>query len=87
MDKTYLDRIESKLDKVAERVTGIDVTLSAQHVSLSDHIRRTEILESELKPVKQHVAYVHGALKALGLAALTLSMATGAIKVFEFFNK
>lgn len=63
-------RIENKLDHVVEKIGSIDVTLAKQHVSLAEHIRRTNALESQLEPVKRHVNMVHGALKLIGLVAL-----------------
>ena len=48
-------RIEDKLDKVAEKIGEINVTLGEQHVSLLEHMRRTSLLEDEIKPLqKQH---------------------------------
>jgi len=46
-------RIESKLDKVMEHIGSIDSTLAAQAVSLTDHIRRTELLEVAIAPIKK----------------------------------
>lgn len=45
-------RIEAKIDKVMEHIGSIDSTLAVQAVSLADHIRRTEILEKQIEPVK-----------------------------------
>jgi hypothetical protein len=69
MEDQRLERIENKLDKAAEHLSSIDSTLAAQHVSLKEHIRRTAILEIEMKPVKNHVAVVNGILKLVGLIA------------------
>ncbi len=46
--------------------------------NLKDHIRRTELLEIELKPLKAHVHYMNGSLKLVGiigtLAAIALTV-------------
>lgn len=63
------DRLEKKVDKILERVGSIDVTIGKQQVSLDEHIRRTNLLEVELKPVKRHVFMVEGALKLIGVLA------------------
>jgi uncharacterized membrane protein len=48
-------RIEAKLDTVVEKISEIKVTLGEQHISLNEHMRRTELLEKEIKPLqKQH---------------------------------
>lgn len=71
MDK-QLDRIESRLDQVADNVSSINVTLAAQHQSLVDHMRRTELAEKaielnrqELRAVEAHISRVEGIAKFL----------------------
>lgn len=84
--KEELLRIENKIDKITERISSIDGTLIAQHVSLADHIRRTELLEAQLKPVERHVVMVHGAFKLIGILAL-LGGILGAIVEFLTYVK
>lgn len=44
-----------KSDEILKEITQIKVTLGEQHVTLKDHIRRTEILETKVAPLeKQH---------------------------------
>ncbi len=69
MSDEKFGRFEDKLDRVVERIGSIDSTLAAQHVSLSEHIRRTNILEDKLAPVEKHVAMVGGAIKFIGILA------------------
>jgi archaellum component FlaC len=69
MDDKRLERIESKLDATNSHLSSIDVTLASQHESLKYHIKRTELLEAELKPIKKHVDMVAGAFKLIGLTA------------------
>lgn len=72
MDDKRLERIEVKIDDIGDHLGSIDVTLAAQHVQLKEHIRRTALLEAELKPVKKHVDMVNGVMKfltALGVIA------------------
>ena len=73
-DDKRLERMEKKIDDTLEHMSSIDVTLAMQHTSLADHIRRTELLENDLKPIKNHVAMVHGGLKLLGLIALVVGV-------------
>lgn len=69
MDNKRLDRIETKIDDVSEHLSEINTTLGAQHVSIKEHIRRCNLLEEELKPIKAKVNMVEGALKLITLAA------------------
>jgi len=40
-----IERIEQKVDEVQKSISNIDVTLAEQHVSLKEHMRRTDLLE------------------------------------------
>lgn len=70
-----LDKMDHKLDKLDNRVDNVDVTLAKQEVSLSEHIRRTALLEEDVRPIKKHVNNVQGALKLLGLISLLAGIA------------
>lgn len=65
-----LDRIETKIDRLDERQDKADITLTAQHASLVEHVRRTNLLEAKLEPVEKHVAMMQGAIKLIGLVAI-----------------
>lgn len=64
-----LERIEVKLDDVSDHIAAIDVTMGQQHISLKEHIRRTNMLEQEMKPLRKHVIMVEGFFKILGILA------------------
>lgn len=63
-------RIEDKLDKIAEHMAAMNVTLGKQSVILDEHIRRTNLLESKIEPVEKHVQRVEGAIKLLSLLGI-----------------
>jgi hypothetical protein len=69
-----LTRIEEKLDRQSERLNSVDVTLAKQAVSLNEHMRRTELLETGL-------AQVHSQIRPLEVARHEM---TGANKLFLF---
>lgn len=73
-----LDRIESKIDKQSERINSIDVTLAEQHISLKEHMRRTSLLEEQLKPIQSHVDMTTAILKIIAvLGGITATVAAG----------
>lgn len=78
-----LIRIETKLDKVADKIQTIEVVLSKQHVVLADHIRRTELLEEGMKPLQTHVAMVHGALKLIGILGIIAAIIEGVMALVK----
>lgn len=82
----FNNRLESKLDRLDERLDRIDVTLAAQHVSLAEHIRRTQILENHMEPVRTHVTMVKGVAKAIGLLALGGGIAQGVASILELLK-
>ena len=50
--------------------------------NLKDHIRRTELLEAELRPCKQHVTLMTGSLKILGLVSLVSGIALTIVRLW-----
>ncbi len=78
-DDKRLERIEQKLDATNTHLSSIDITLAGQAVSLAEHIRRTSLLEDDMKPVKKHVDMVNGALKFIGALSILIA-------VYEFIQ-
>lgn len=64
------DRIEHKLDKVAEDMTDVKVTLAKQHVVLVEHESRSTKLEAIVLPIHRKVTMLEGALKLIGSASI-----------------
>lgn len=60
-----IERLEGKIDKVLEHIGSLDSTAAAQAIQLKEHIRRTALLEEELKPIKKHVNMVDGVVRFL----------------------
>jgi len=79
-DDKRLERIEVKVDKISDHLGSIDATLSAQHESLKDHIRRTEVLEETILPIKKHVDMVKGAMALITLLGILFG-------ILEYFKR
>lgn len=69
-----LDVIEKKIDQINDRLHATNITLAEQHMSLKEHMRRTELLEvglesyknimkETLKPIEKHVLLVNWGVK------------------------
>jgi hypothetical protein len=72
-DIELLKKLYDKQEKISENISDIKVTLGKQEENIAHHIKRTDLLEEnikllkdELTPVKEHVNRVEGALKLLG---------------------
>ncbi len=76
-DDKRLERIEDKIDSLSTHLSSIDSTLAGQHVQLSEHIRRTSILEDTVKPIKEHVDMVKGAMKLIAIIGSIILVAEG----------
>lgn len=80
-------RIENKIDTMADHVSSINITLAAQHESLKDHMRRTEILEETIKPITKHDHMVLGAVKLILLVTAILGGAEGIVAVMNYISR
>lgn len=87
MDNDRNTRIEDKIDKLVEKIGSIDVTLAAQHESLKDHIRRTELLEQKMEPVEHHVALMDVSLKIFGALAAVVTVMASFFELLGYFKK
>lgn len=87
MSDTRLDRIEVKVDKVLEHQQATREILAAQHVSLKDHIRRTELLEKAVVPMVKKWAMVQGIGKFLAILGLIAAGIESVVALLEYLGK
>lgn len=62
-----LEKIDNKLDKIAEDILEIKVTLAQQAQQITYHIKRTDLLEEKLEPIQKHVNLVQAVMKFTGI--------------------
>ena len=87
MDEKRAERIENKLDKVAEDIGEIKVTQASQHVSLKEHMRRTELLEQVVEPMKKHLLILAAIGRIIG-GVVTLAIFLSAVfEIVEYYVK
>lgn len=82
-----LNRIEGKLEKIADRLGSIDVTLAKQEESLSFHIKRTNQLESVVSSVVKHIQMINGIIKFIAAVFATTAFIAGVVKIIEYLSK
>ena len=78
-----IDRMDSKLDRLDERLDQVSITLALNTESLAEHMRRTDLLEQQVLPIKKHVDIVkYGIMGVLwvsvalaGIAGFLLTLA------------
>ena len=83
MNGAYMKRIEEKLDKIDERIDNIDKHLAVYNSELKFHIKRTDLLEQELKPIKSSLVKAQGALCFIGILATVISVTVAFIGVLD----
>lgn len=77
-----LEKIETNQNEHKELLTSLDKTVSKQEINIADHIRRTEILELEVLPIKAHVEQIRG----VGKFIVFVSVITGIITAILTLN-
>lgn len=82
-DDDALKRIEDKVDKLDSRLDVIDITLTKQGNDLSYHIKRTDILESQISPIRDSYQQLMGVVKFIGFLGLLVSIVVGLSKIFH----
>ena len=70
----HMDKIEEKLDKIDRRIDNIDKHLAVYNTQLKFHIKRTDMLEEEIKPLKAGVIKAQGAMMFVGVLATVISI-------------
>lgn len=65
MDRT-LDKLDSKLDRVDQRLDKVEIQQAVMTTDLKYHIKRTNLLEAELKPIQTKYQQVMGVVKFVG---------------------
>jgi hypothetical protein len=61
------DLLKEILLRLEERQNQMNSILERNTTLLAEHIRRTDILEAELKPVKAHVQLMNNVAKVVGV--------------------
>ena len=79
-------RIEDKIDSIKDGQERQNAILAAQHESLKDHMRRTELLEDAIKPLVKHDNHTMAYIKlAIFLASIGAGI-EGFLVVLKFLK-
>jgi uncharacterized coiled-coil protein SlyX len=79
-----------KRDEIEKRLGSIDVTLAKQSTILEEHIRRTamaeeriDLIQSQIDPLKSHVAMVAGAIKFVGFVGVLAGIVAAVVAIIR----
>ena len=77
-----MNKIEEKLDRIDRRIDSIDKHLAVYNTQLKFHIKRTDMLEEEVKPLKSGLIKAQGAMMFIGVLATVISIGVALWGVF-----
>jgi len=87
MDEQRLNRMEDKIDRIGGEVSEVNIHIAEIKKDLRYHIKRTDLLEAEVNPIKKHVIMVSGVMKFFGLVSFLLALIEGILTMLAHFNK
>ena len=73
--------MDQKLDKILEVQTAMLIVMERHENTLKEHVRRTELLEKDVAPLKAHVTVVAGLAKVVVFSGVLVSIAAGVYKL------
>ena len=76
-----MNKIEEKLDRIDRRIDSIDKHLAVYNTQLKFHIKRTDMLEKNIEPLKIHLNKTHGILTFIGVVATVITVAVAVINI------
>lgn len=78
-----IEKIDKKIDIILEHSKNVDITLVKQQAELNYHILRTNLLEQEVKPLKEHMINSKATTKVVGALLAGISIILGILKYFK----
>lgn len=76
-------RIFDKLDKLDERLDNMDKSLLRQTITLEEHVKRTNLLEEEIRPMKKHMLILYAFGKIFGGMAVLAAIIEGFYQIIR----
>ena len=77
------NRVLDKLDKIETAMNKQEINLARLTVSVEEHVKRTNMLEEDMRPMKRHVNMVEGALKLIALSGILATIVESIHLVFK----
>lgn len=84
-EKELLQEMSRSLERLDVSVDSINLTLARQEVHLDNHIRRTQLLEEAMIPVREHVSRINTLMLLLGGILAILGAIKAIIEIIQLF--
>lgn len=76
------NRLINKVDEIMEKLNVMTISIAKMEVDVAHHIKRTDLLEEQIEPMKKHANELSGVVKFLKL----LGAIIGVIEVIRMFH-
>jgi len=86
LDKEIVHEMFKTLERLDNNVDQINITLAKQSVVLEEHVKRTNLLEENIKPLQKHVNIVNSLILLLGGILALIGAVRGAIEIIKFLQ-
>lgn len=73
--------MENKLDRIEGKISSIDMSISEIKTDLKYHIKRTDLLEIEIKPLKEKYLQLEGVMKFMAAVFAIVAFVECLIKI------
>lgn len=74
--------VTMKLDAIMEKLAQVNISIAKIEVDVAHHIKRTDLLEKQVEPMKKHTDELAGVVKFLKFLALAIGLIE-AIRMFH----
>lgn len=82
-----LEKLDETVQKIDKRIDHIDVTMAKNTVSLEEHVKRTNLLEEQIKPVRSFYDGMIFTGKIIGFLTLLASFTLGVLELLKYMVK
>ena len=76
------NQLENKIDKISDDIRKIEVHIGEIKVDVGHHIKRTDLLEAQMQPLRDHLIMLKGVMNLVKLASL-VAVIVEAIRLFR----
>lgn len=76
------NRLNDKIDEIIDKLASINVSIAKMEVDVAHHIKRTDLLEEQVEPMKKHADELAGVIKFLKISGVIV----GIIEAVRMFH-
>lgn len=81
-----INNLTDSTRNIDHRLDSVDKTLDRNTVSLEEHMKRTDLLEAQLAPIRSAYDWLIISGKVIGILALLVTIIGGLFKTVEFLT-